>query len=419
MNNYHSFENIIIDSEGHEKLIECINKSDLINLVFYSTQTKLVSNFLLCEMMDIEKIKDYKYRISEIRGEIIDLSKTAIWNKDRVKDIVIYYSEYDSVKNKKEVKEMANEKKSCSTCENSISGIECSVIDGIECCIEETWRSYVPRIEKSCSSFKSQTSEDYIDTINNTTKVLKEDMNDPVWARVVFDDNNTDKKELNEITGTSSRTRNFICRILPLTLNGEAMFIGADVSKIEEDDSLQLKTDNEIQKLKIKGGNDMSEKEKVEKEIEKVKELIEKVKEERKKTIENSYFKKAITEHSKEYGWVCKFNKDFIHILKNEMILSNLDKKIYKKLKNFKYRTSYSRIVSKIIEYKKEEWKEFLEILEVVNKYWNNFILSKEKKELCRYTDCYKELATEKFCEKCASSNPIEAVYCNHCGEQL
>lgn len=158
-----------------------------------------------------------------------------------------------------------------------------------------------------------------------------------------------------------------------------------------------------------------SEKETIEQEIKKVQELIKKVKKERRRKIDTSYFHEAIIENYCK----CKFNKEFIETLKNEVVLGNLDKNTYKKIKKFKIKHIYSITVDELLKSTKKEWNEFLKILDVVNNYWNEFILSKEKKKLCHYTDCYKEMAIEKFCKKCASSNPIEAIYCNHCGEKL
>lgn len=150
----------------------------------------------------------------------------------------------------------------------------------------------------------------------------------------------------------------------------------------------------------------------IDKKIENVKYLIEKVKDERRKRIENSHIS-LIMEDRGYNRYRYRFTKKFVAYMNDQAI----EKKMKKRIKNFVIGTNNWKKF--LVRLDKEEWELFSEMLVLVEHNYDKFVLNEEKKKLCYYTDCYKELSTEETCPKCKTTNPKEAVYCNSCGSRM
>jgi len=164
----------------------------------------------------------------------------------------------------------------------------------------------------------------------------------------------------------------------------------------------------------------------IKKEIRKEKELIEKIKNKRKEKIKESNFRNLLDEKWHDFLNKRKWKFDTHHITFLDFLEdNNINKNIIKTIRKFKYKkkegyNDASRYLYELVDnYSNEEWKKFEKLLEIIEEYYPKFQLYEAKKELCYYTDCYKKLATEKFCNKCSSNNPLEAIFCNMCGNKL
>jgi len=154
---------------------------------------------------------------------------------------------------------------------------------------------------------------------------------------------------------------------------------------------------------------EISEKEQIKSEIKRVEDEINKMKIERYNRISKTGFNDLI--YDTNYGNI-KFKSDFKQYIKEA------DKKLYKKIKKFKFKcwATGSTLREKLSKLEKDDWDKFSQILKIVEDYNSKFKLHKSKKKLCYYTDCYNKLATEKTCVECGSVNDIRAMFCNQCG---
>lgn len=277
-----------------------------------------------------------------------------------------------------------------------------------------------PKTIKSCSSFKSQQKQDYIDTVSSMSEALKKQGYTP--NNVVYD---IDLKE-HEIIGRA---------ITSVKKNDKKQQFWAKVDLYNEEGKCYNK--------KTKGGNDMSkieqEIEKKQKKIEKVKKLIENEEKKRNERIEEiqELIKKENLSHKNGNVWVSREFIDYI-IEKEDLCIKKKKKRskskfkdiciildsLSLKIKEYGYNIEYGKnpfdFKSKeLIKTSRDDWNKIEEAFLLIEKHADEYILNTYQKKLCFLTDCYKKLATEKFCKKCASSNPIEAIYCNHCGEKL
>lgn len=280
-----------------------------------------------------------------------------------------------------------------------------------------------PKTIKLCSSFESQASQDYIDTASSMSEALKEKGFEP--NHFTYD---TDLKE-HEIIGRATTS---------VKKNDKKQQFWAEVDLYDEEGKCYNK-DNK----KIKRGNSMNEIEqeieKKQKKIEKVKKLIENEEKKRNERIEEiqELIKKENLSHKNGNMWVSREFIDYI-IEKEDLCIKKKKKRskskfkdiciilnsLSLKIKEYGYNIEYGKnpfdFKSKeLIKTSRDDWNKIEEAFLLIEKYADEYILNTYQKKLCFLTDCYKKLATEKFCKKCASSNPIEAIYCNHCGEKL
>ncbi|MCP4651650.1 MAG: hypothetical protein GY853_16435 [PVC group bacterium] len=119
------------------------------------------------------------------------------------------------------------------------------------------------------------------------------------------------------------------------------------------------------------------------------------------------------------YDFRKKFTKDFLEYLD----LPKKHRKMAKKLSMKDNRIFYNKDIG-ISKMDADTWETLSEILHSVDVLYNDYLILKEKEELCRLTDCFKDKAKTrrrkvalKICEYCGTENLIEARYCGECGQ--
>lgn len=253
----------------------------------------------------------------------------------------------------------------------------------------------IPKHIKSCSAFESQARQDVLDAFDSSIKALN------------------DKRLM--VFGTRKIPPDLFEDFVSNSSGGKCEFYWSNIMKDKINKGGVKDMEKGLEDFKEHLKNDMKIAEKKE-EIQKVKKLIYKEKEKRKKRIRESYFEKAFKyKYENDKKW--RIKKEVFNFLKT---VEKINKETLKKIKKFRIRTNeYVHLEIFKVALSKKEWYNFEEILCIIDEYYPKFELYKEKKELCRLTDCYKKLATEKVCSECGSTNPIKAIYCNQCGAKI
>ena len=207
-------------------------------------------------------------------------------------------------------------------------------------------------------------------------------------TRIGYCDNNNKFKPINK-----TDEHNFFEKFVKPALEHKSKYIWEKIRN-------PIKNEGEIKKMTINN------------EIEDIKTKIENLKEKREERINDSKIEKLLIDKgTTKYKY--KFIKKFIKYIEEQPITKDIKKRIKKfiipKNKWQKYLRNLDR----------EKWDSFLDILTIVENYYEKYILYTNKQKLCYYTDCYKELATERTCYSCKTVNPIKAIFCNSCGKRL